>query len=235
MKSAYVVSDLHMFCKRSQWERHIPKIHDAAKEAELFVFNGDSVDFKWTSLPGIPETITAAAQFFDDLCQQYPECHFHVNLGNHDFVTDFIHALEELSERTPNFSWHPYYLRVGSTLFLHGDVANRKMNHRQLQRYRATWCQHKKQGSFKNRLWDAAFRAKAHLAISRLAFPPRRTVKRVSSYLYDIGHTREHGVKSVYFGHTHQPVYGHHYKGVTFHNGGAPMPGINFALLKANI
>ena len=235
MKSAYVVSDLHMFCKRSQWEQHIPNIHKAAAEAELFVFNGDSVDFKWTSLPSITETIEAATAFFDDLSTRYPDCHFHVNLGNHDFVAGFIRALDAISQFKVNFSWHPYYLRVGSTLFLHGDVANRKMNHHQLQRYRATWRHHKKQGNLKNRLWDAAFRAKAHLAISRLAFPQERTLKRVHSYLHDIGHTHDHGVRAVYFGHTHQPVDGRQYDGVTYHNGGAPMPGINFALLKADL
>ncbi len=235
MKSAYVVSDLHMFCKRSQWEQHVLKIYDAAEKADLFVFNGDSVDFKWTSLASIPETIEQAITFFDDICKRYPNCQFHVNLGNHDFIAGFIHALEDLAKHTSNFSWHPYYLRVGSTLFLHGDVANRKMSHRQLQRYRASWCHHKKQGAFKNKLWDAAFRAGAHLAISRLAFPPKRTIKRVSSYLYDIGHTRDHGVRSVYFGHTHVPVDGRYYEGVTYHNGGAPMPGINFALLRADI
>lgn len=235
MQAAYVVSDLHMFCKRSQWEAHLPAIRTAAQEADLFVFNGDTVDFKWSSLPSEAATVRAAIAFFRGFAEASPRCQVHVNLGNHDYVHGFIIALDQLSREVRNFSWHPYYLRVGRNMFLHGDVANRKMDHRKLKRFRAGWSHHRQQGRFRNRVYDAAFRAKAHVAVSRLVFPHKRTLRRVLAYLEDIGHCPKSGVERVFFGHTHVPVSGIHYNGATFHNGGAPMAGMPFDLVKVQL
>ncbi|MBI2431495.1 MAG: metallophosphoesterase [Candidatus Hydrogenedentes bacterium] len=235
MKTVYVVSDLHMFCRRSQWEKHLDAIHEAATVADMFIFNGDTVDFKWSCFSTVSQTVLHAVRFFRELATKYPRCNFHVNLGNHDHVQPFIFALDALAREVDNFSWHPYYLRINNTIFLHGDVANRKMSHHQLERYRRRWdaYRNRRQGQIKNRVYDAAFRAGAHVAISKLAFPHRRTVKRVVAYLEDIGHASTHGVEQVYFGHTHVPISGYQYGGVVFHNGGAPMEGIGFQLLKA--
>ncbi len=233
--SAYVVSDLHMFCRRSQWRDHLPAMHSVAASADLFVFNGDTVDFKWTNLRGTRETVDKAIAFLQDFAERYPNCQFHVNLGNHDHMQPFMDALDVLSAKVVNLTWHPYYLRVGNTVFIHGDAANRKMDQFGLQRYRAGWQRHKnkKQGPFKNSVYDAAFQARAHVAVSRVLFTPKRTMKRLNAYLEDIGHGREDGVERVYFGHTHVPVAGRQYRGLIFHNGGAPMKGIPFTLLKA--
>lgn len=231
MKTVCVVSDLHMFCKRSHWETHLLDIDTAASSADIFVFNGDTFDFKWTTLNSVEETITAAVDYLANLAGTYPACRFHVNLGNHDHVQGFIDALAALAQKTENLTWHPYYLRMGNTLFIHGDVATRKMNQAQLEAYRAGWLHHKKQGRMKNRVYDAAFKARAHVAISRLAHPHRRTLERVHAYIHDIGHGKPEGVENVYFGHTHVAVDGARYGGVTFHNGGAPMRGMEFSLL----
>ncbi len=235
MKHVSVVSDLHMFCQRSHWEVHLPAIEAAAAAADLFVFNGDTFDFKWTTLNSVEQTIQAAVDYLEDLAIRFPSCQFHVNLGNHDHVQGFIDALAELAGRTKNLSWHPYYLRIANTLFIHGDAATRKMNQAQLEAYRANWLHHKKQGKMKNRVYDAAFKAGAHLAVSRLAHPHRRTLQRVHSYIHDIGHGEPEGVENVYFGHTHVAVDGARYGGVTFHNGGAPMRGMTFNLLTLKI
>lgn len=235
MNSACVVSDLHMFCRRSQWEQHLEAMHRGAADADLFVFNGDTVDFKWTSLAGVNETVDCAVNFLKDFAGRYPNTQIHVNLGNHDHVAPFITELDKLAHITPNLSWHPYYFRVNSTMFLHGDVANRRMSHAQLERYRAHWNHDRKESEVKNQIYDAAFRAGAHLAVSRLAFPHRRTIKRVAAYLEDIGQTGAHGIRRVYFGHTHVPVAGYTYRGITFHNGGAPMEGMGFQMLKTEL
>jgi len=237
MKSVCVVSDLHMFCRRSQWETHLDDLYEAAGDVDLFVFNGDTVDFKWSSLPTVGETVGAATNFFHAFATRNSGCRIHVNLGNHDHVQPFMQALDQLAQDLDNFTWHPYYLRVGDSFFLHGDVANRRMSHRQLERYRNRWDRHgnRRQGPLKNRVYDAAFRARAHIAVSRLAFPPKRTVRRVAAYLEDIGHCSNQGVKHVYFGHTHVPVSAYQYGGFVFHNGGAPMEGMGFRLVKASL
>lgn len=235
MKTVCVVSDLHMFCKRSHWEDHLDAIDEAAEKSDIFVFNGDTVDFKWTTLNSVDETIDAAIEFLRGIAARFPACQFHVNLGNHDHTQGFIDALDVLARSTENLSWHPYYLRMGNTLFIHGDAATRRMNQAQLEAYRGGWMHHKKQGRMKNRVYDAAFKARAHLAISRLAHPPRKTLERVHSYIHDIGHGTPEGVENVYFGHTHVAVDGARYGGVTFHNGGAPMRGVDFRLLMLEV
>jgi len=236
MQTVYVVSDLHMYCKRSQWEAHLDRLHQAADLGDLFVFNGDTFDFKWTTLASVDATVERAVDFLSEFAVGHPGCQIHVNLGNHDHIPPFIQGLRKLEAEIENFSWHPYYLRVKNTVFLHGDVANWKMRHHHLERYRAAWMHHKKQGELKNRIYDAAFRAKAHVAVSRLAFlPHRRTTSRVSAYLDDVGHGPDSGVEQVYFGHTHVAVRGYRYRGVTYHNGGAPMQGMDFRLMKVKV
>jgi len=233
MKEVYVVSDLHMYCRRSQWQSHLPDMHRAASEADLFVFNGDTFDFKWSEVGAIPETTRRAIEFLEDFASRYPRCQFHVNLGNHDHIREFMDSLDALAARTANLSWHPYFLRVGSTIFLHGDAANRKMKHKHLERYRASWMRAKHQGPIKHRMYDVLCKAKAHVAISRVAFTPKRTMRRVAHYLDDIGHGAADGVERVYFGHTHVPISSGQYGGITYHNGGAPILGVEFTLLKA--
>jgi UDP-2,3-diacylglucosamine hydrolase len=234
-KQACVVSDLHMFCRRSQWEQYLEAIEEAIQDTDLFVFNGDTFDFKWTMLQSIEDTVEEAIMFLRRLANDRPDCQFHVNLGNHDHFLPFINALNDLCEEVENMSWHPYYLRIGDTLFIHGDAAMWDMKQVDLERYRSQWLHHKKQGRIKNRVYDAAFNARAHVAISRIAFPHRLTLRRLYSYIDHIGHGFDHGVKRVYFGHTHVPVKGHQYRGVEFHNGGAPMKHMKFNLLKTKV
>jgi len=233
MARAYVVSDLHMFCSRSHWDRHLDDIEAAARDADIFVFNGDTFDFKWSTKSSLEETVEGAISYLRNLAASHPDCHFHINLGNHDHVEPFISALKNLAYDTPNITWHHYFLRVGDTVFLHGDVAQQRMTHRKLQKFRAQWGKkHKPRGALPNRIYDAAIQAKAHVAVSKVVFPAQRTIEHVAAYLEDVGLTAEHGVRQVYFGHTHVSIDGADFEGITYHNGGAPMPGMDFSLLR---
>lgn len=234
-KKAFVISDLHMFCRRSDWLKHLPALYEAAASADLFVFNGDTFDFKWSDLSSLEETVDKAIGFLRTFAQLHPQCRVHVNLGNHDHNQPFMEALAALSREMQNFTWHPYYLRVGKTVFLHGDAATYKMTHARLERYRNRWRRHRKQGQIKNRAYDAAFRANAHVAVSRLVFSRKRTARFLAAYLDDIGQGAEDGVERVYYGHTHVPVAGYSYRGLTFHNGGAALAGMDFELVRAAV
>lgn len=234
-KSAYVVSDLHMFCQRSLGHTLLDTIDDVARNADLFVFNGDTFDFKWTVLGSVEETVDRAVEFLGGLARRRPNCHFHVNLGNHDRSRGFVERLDVLARKTPNLTWHPYYLRVGSTLFLHGDVAMWKLSQLGFEPYRARRRQHKKRGRFRNRMYDALVRTGAHVTVSRLANPSRWTARKMAAYLEDIGHGPEEGVEQVYFGHTHVAMSNYCYRGITYHNTGAAFKGMRCVLLKAKI
>lgn len=235
-QAAGVVSDLHMFCRRSHWRTRLPEIRRAAAACDLFVFNGDTFDFKWTELASLAATVDAAIHFLEQLAAECPDTHIHVNLGNHDHHHRFITALENLCARTPNLTWHPYFLRVDNTLFLHGDATMQPPSQRQLERYRGTWLHRPRAGRWKGHLYDVLFAVRVPLALSRIAFLPHtRTLRRLTRYLEDIGHSEREGIRHVYFGHTHVPVRGRRYRGVWFHNGGAPMRGMPFQVLRANL
>ena len=68
-----------------------------------------------------------------------PHCHFHLVLGNHDYHQAFIDRLAELERRVSNLAWHRYYVRLGSSVFLHGDVANKEMDAQMLAEAREEW------------------------------------------------------------------------------------------------
>ncbi|MEE3074858.1 MAG: hypothetical protein VX739_04205 [Planctomycetota bacterium] len=42
-------------------------------------------------------------------------------------------------------------------------------------------------------------------------------------------------ISQVYFGHTHVAMEGYEFAGLKFHNGGAPMKGLKFCMIDAEI
>jgi hypothetical protein len=156
-------------------------------------------------------------------------------LGNHDCLTTFTDLLAQFDSTQPRLTCHPHYVRLGDTLFLHGDVAMRKMDAASLEAYRAFWHDHKRKGQLMNLAWDAAFLLNLHRGIHRLAFPPRFAVERIRYYIDSIGEGPASGVKSVYFGHTHMALSGYLHEGVQFFNGGAALQGLEFRILQTRI
>jgi UDP-2,3-diacylglucosamine hydrolase len=233
--SAYVVSDLHMFCKRSEADFHMPAIRKAAEKADYFILNGDTFDFRWSTLESTEATVREANRWLKEFAADHPSCHFHFLLGNHDCHHEFVHELERLVDTTPNLDWHPYYLRLGDTLFLHGDVANRKMTHCMLEASRNSWVKERQRGKTANLVHDVAFQLNVHKAVSQLAHPTKRVLRRVMAYLDSMEPHIMDGVRHVYFGHTHVAMTNYAYRGLRFHNGGAPMRNVTFNILRAEI
>jgi len=234
-RRVYTVSDLHLFCRRSLAERHMPVIERAADDADDFVLNGDIFDFRWSVYPTAVETAREAVRWLERLAQRRPECRFHYVLGNHDHVQVFIDQLADLAARMPNLTWDPYYVRIGKALFLHGDCVVWKMGAQGLEEFRRGWLEEESRGEFVNKVYDAAFRTRVHCAISRMFYPRTRVIARLAHYLDDIGHGAGSDTKSVYFGHTHLAIDGLEHRGQRFYNGGAPMPGLQFNVLRAEI
>jgi UDP-2,3-diacylglucosamine hydrolase len=234
-RKIYSVSDLHLFCRRSLAERHMLSIADAVADADAFVFNGDIFDFRWSVLPSAAETAREAVRWLERTVRSRPECQFHYVLGNHDHVQVFIDRLHELTERTPNLSWDPYYLQIGNALFLHGDCVVGRMTARDLETFRHGWLEEESRGEWVNALYDMAFRTRVHCAVSRMFFPRAAVISRLAHYLDDIGHGAGSDTKSVYFGHTHLAIDGLEHRGQRFYNGGAPMPGLAFKILRAKV
>jgi UDP-2,3-diacylglucosamine pyrophosphatase LpxH len=232
MTKCYFVSDLHLFANRSNAHRYLEEIARAASHAEVFVLGGDIFDFRWARI-SILRAVQMAARWLRELAAACPQCHFHLVLGNHDYHQAFIDQLEELEKEVANLSWHRYYVRLGSSVFLHGDVADKTMNAQRLAEAREEWLDGRRRGPFMSALYDVVVATRLHKPVPRLVFAKRIVVRRILKYLESIGQGPRDGVRDVYFGHTHRKLSNYHYRGLAFHNGGAPIKGVKFRIIEA--
>lgn len=232
MGKCYFVSDLHLLANRSAAHRYLAQISRAAARAEVFVLGGDIFDFAWADMP-IARSVAWAVKWLGELASSSPRCHFHLVLGNHDYHQVFIDRLVRLEKQVRNLSWHPFYLRLGSSVFLHGDVASRRMDARRLAEARDRWLDKRRRGPFLSRLYDVVVLTRLHKPVAHLAFSKRIVARRVLNYLESIQQGPRDGVCDVYFGHTHRRISSYRYRGLLFHNGGAPIKGVKFRIIEA--
>ena len=233
MTRAAFVSDLHLFARRSHGHLHLPALKEAAAGARHFILGGDIFDFRWATLHQ-SAAIESAVSWLRDLAVIAPQCQFHFLLGNHDDHQGLVARLPALTEELPNFAWHRFYLRLGSNLFLHGDAADGKLTADRLTRRRESF-RHYTPAAWRHDAYHWLLKTRIDQIVCRAAHPRRLVVKRLMCYLRDIGQGPEHGIRSVYFGHTHREIDGFQYGGVVFHNGGAPIGKARFRILHAEI
>ena len=232
MGKCFFVSDLHLFANRSNGHRYLDRITQAASRAEVFVLGGDIFDFRWAGIP-TRRAVDRAVHWLAELTRACPQCHFHLVLGNHDYHQTMIDRLADVEKRIANLSWHRYYVRLGNSVFLHGDVADKEMDARLLAEAREEWLYARRRGPFLSMLYDVVVLTRLHKPFPRLVYAKRIVVRRIFNYLESIGEGPGNGVRNVYFGHTHRRLSGYRYRGLTFHNGGAPIKGVKFRILEA--
>lgn len=231
-KPTYFVSDLHLFCRRFDGERVWDNLHNLSKRAAAVILGGDIFDFRWTTRPTIEQSANEAAGRLTQLIETNRGCRFHYLLGNHDHHQSFVPRLERLARDQSNFSYHPYYLRLGKSLFLHGDVAARTTGAAELEKSRCRWLYVHKQGCVANWAYDWFVRASLHRLVYHVIFPRRAVARRILAYLDEIHEGAEHGVTDVFFGHTHLAMSHFEHGGVRFHNCGAPVRNCTFRILQ---
>jgi UDP-2,3-diacylglucosamine hydrolase len=225
------VADLHLFSRRSDAPQYLGAIRRATAKSKAFILGGDIFDFRWSTLPTTEATAEAAMRWLEDLAHEQPGCQFHYLLGNHDYCQPFLDLLDQRAATLPNLSWHPFYLRMGDCMFLHGDAAGWQMTPDKLLRLRSRWLQAEPAGRFRHRAYDLLVRTGLHRPIPYLVHPQRRVARRILEYLERVGQGPDAGVRHVYFGHTHRRMANYRYRNVTFHNGGAPIAGQPFHIL----
>lgn len=228
----FFVSDLHLFSRRSLAPRHDAAIRAAVRQANVFVLGGDIFDFRWSTLPSLEHSIAAAVKWLGELTAVNPHCTVHFVFGNHDYNRQFVAALDRLAAEVPNLHWHRTHLRLGANLFLHGDVADKpKLCHQKLLlRRQKYWHDEESRGEMANRLYDLAIEARLH-HMAKLVHRHKRVTNRLLEYVSHIGQGSETGLRHVYFGHTHYAMSHYQRGGLSFHNGGAPMKGLEFRIV----
>ena len=232
--NSYFVSDLHMFSRRSQAARYQDQLHATAQDAQVFVLGGDIFDFRWSTLKSPEATVDAAIAWLEALIGPHAQCQFHFVLGNHDCNQRFVKRLDALSASLPNLSWYDDYVRIGHSVFLHGDVADANMTSAMLAIRRQKWHHDEKRGPVKNMLYDLVVHARLHKLAGQIANPQSRVAARIQGYLEDVGQSPKTGLRHVYFGHTHVAMSNFQFGGLTFHNGGAPIKGLEFRIIKTD-
>lgn len=228
----YWVSDLHLFSRRSVAHQLDECIAETARDADLMILGGDIFDFSWSTKGSVDKSVEAAAQWLRQLAAAAPDCQFHFLVGNHDNHQRFIDRLQILQLEIPNLEWHPYFLRIGNSLFLHGDAADAGANARKLALRRSRWLNAAPKRLFWHYLYDFAITVRLHRMTSSLMYRERWVVRRLLRYLEEVGHGRLTGLRHVYFGHTHVPMSHYEYQGIRFHNGGAAIKGLECRILE---
>ena len=228
LSRGHVVSDLHLFAHRSDGPKHLQMMSRLAQDADFLVLNGDIVDFKWTTLACSESTARVGVDWLASLVTAAPNCELFYVLGNHDRVAFFAKHLESLAAESPRFHWHPTHLRIGSCLFLHGDLVFDRtcpdpfgMAMRPTQRVR---------GMAANLGYRAVIATRAH----RMAHPffhPRRCARRITHCLERAHPDLADGLTDVYFGHTHRPFTDFRHNGLLFHNTGSAVRHLEIRLL----
>jgi len=231
MSTFSFVSDLHLFASRSSASAHFDELIRASRQSDECVLGGDIFDFRWSCFRSPERTADAAIDWLRDFLNSTDNCKVHFLLGNHD-DHPLMHArLPHLELEYSRFTWSRFYYRMGDTLFLHGDVADRNMTAACLEQQRNSF-QHGTRSPLQHRLYQLAVQAHLHLLPPTAAYPRRKVARRILSYMNQIGQGPETGVRHVCFGHTHRPVDDYHLGEITFHNCGAPIGAGKFRIVR---
>lgn len=234
MSTYSFVSDLHLFASRSSAYSHFDELIHASRQSDRCILGGDIFDFRWSRFRTAEATADAAIDWLREFLESTGNCHVQFLLGNHD-DHPLLHArLPQLVAEYPRFDWSRFYYRLGDTLFLHGDVADRNMTAASLEQKRNMF-QHGTRSPLQHRLYDIAVRSHLHLLPPTAAYPKRKVARRILNYMEHIGQGPETGVRHVCFGHTHRPVDNYHLGDLTFHNCGAPIGTAKFRIVRRNV
>jgi len=231
-----VISDLHMFSARSRAGELMEEIHQSIRDADVLVLNGDTFDFRWSTLPSHDESVVAALRWLENLAARHSHCSIQVVLGNHDYCKGFIEGLGPLEDRMDNLFWHEFYLQLGDALFIHGDCADHKMTHDRLVSKRQNWKEDRKQKpTWLGKAYKRADRLGITAAVPKVVARPKQVAKRIIYYLEDAAPGLAHIVSDIYFGHTHLPLTDYVHGKWRFHNTGSGVSSLDFNMLTFDI
>ena len=218
-----VISDLHLFSHRSRALRHMPAIVEALRQSEALILNGDIFDFNWSIHGGTEPTINAAEEWLRQLMDTAPHGRLYYLLGNHDGVSAWAERCEVLSEVLSGFHWSPDYLRLGDTLFTHGDLllGSEPLETRPL----------KTEVRPRKAAMGRAYEVVSHLRIPRIAtlcYPTQRCARVIFRNFQQLDPKFTDGVRRICMGHTHRPFSQLAIDGLEIYNTGSTIAGMPF-------
>lgn len=226
--TGFFLSDLHLFSRRSigqqRWEQYAYSI----AAAESIVLGGDMFDFRWSHLGALEATLDAAATWLEKAIQLNPTASWVYLLGNHDSHPKLQALLSSINDRHPNFVWSPNFWRIGSNVFLHGDVLDGIRHEGGLESYRALFHEDLPRGQLSNLLYAAVLRTRLHGIVPRVRHRRTQTCRTLLEYLRQCDTALLPKVRNIYFGHTHVPMQSYPFDRFYFHNAGSGIRHLEF-------
>lgn len=203
---------------------------EAADACDLFVFNGDIFDFKWSQHGGFRQSVRMAEAWIRTLVSAHSQTRFVFLLGNHDCIDPYKTALDGIQRSLPNFEWHEYWYRLNKKVFLHGDVCHAGGTAKDLRAYRNRWSRMIRTSP----LSHAAYWAVGQSGLPMVA---PRFLRRKACAMGILNYLREElgqdfqDIEEVYFGHVHTAFRDFRLEGLTFHNTGAATKGMELEII----
>ncbi|MBX3420165.1 MAG: metallophosphoesterase [Pirellulaceae bacterium] len=235
--TSWFVSDLHLFSRRSSAPQFEAAIRAAVQRSHTFILGGDIFDFRWSTQLSRGQAMQDGIAWLRRLIGLNTDCRFHYLLGNHDCHPEFVQSLERLVETTPQLVWHRHKLRIGDSIFLHGDIVDTKVHpgqshHSVLDSRRLAGELRPPPAKISHALYDVAVQAKVHRLVVHVAKRRELVLRRLATYLKAHDACPATGVQHVYFGHTHRRLISVPYAGMRFHNPGAAIKGLPFQMIE---
>jgi UDP-2,3-diacylglucosamine pyrophosphatase LpxH len=220
----YVTSDLHIFGCGSLYEKLLPLFYAQAGKHRNIVLNGDTFDFKRSVFKSSLDTTSHAITWLQNLCHRASSSSIFYVLGNHDSHEIFVRALHDALPSLPNLTIIREHVRLGSCLFLHGDVIDLPPDTSDIARVRDLYCRAEPRWSAR-----ACAAVVTHLGLNKVEYLRHTRVALAQRILTYLQRTEPHtldGVRHVYFGHTHVPIDHFEYNNIVFRNTGSMIRGL---------
>ena len=225
VKRGYVFSDSHMFSFRSTFDEGSCAELLSKNSPDFLVLNGDIFDFRWSRYRSIERSISEALEWLLALIGRYPRCHFYYLLGNHDSLSAFTGRLRDLALRERNFSLYPFYLRLGNSLFLHGDVTQVGGDPALLEDYRGAFDIEKGRGISMELLYRVVVSLRLQTVVPFL-ISREKLAESLVRYFKAVAPSDLAEVDNIYFGHVHKRFDHYRYGRWSFFNTGASIKGL---------
>jgi UDP-2,3-diacylglucosamine hydrolase len=231
--NGYVVSDLHIFGCSSLYERNLPAFYQSVMHHSMIVLNGDTFDYKRSIYRTASETTTRALDWISGLLERAPHATFHYIVGNHDCQSGLLDGIAKLSDSVGRIDLHRSHLRLGTNLFLHGDVLDLTDPGESISELRQRYS------TVEPSLLSKIF---AHMvthlrlnSVEYLRHTPRLDAQRILRHLQSAHDPDLQGIRSIYFGHTHVPVSDFTLDGIKFFNTGSLIRGLRWQPLEFTV
>jgi hypothetical protein len=213
-----VYSDTHAFATFTNFRRDEPNIWKAMEGKDFVVENGDISECKNLGFgTTINDVVNHRIKRMEEQARRFPDTDFHIVLGNHERYQAFIDPLTEFCKSHPKFHLHHSFVRIGDSMFVHGDWHADNDNMLITPPYK----QSEKDPAWRAYLWKGLGCMAITGDAAKIVYPVEKTLNRIHERLMQECPEEMQGVKHVFFGHVHYDFDTIERHGIQFHNTGA--------------